>query len=417
MICQYCGYERAATQPSCPVCGSTQLSLPSEGTPVITPSGQEAHWTPPIPARVTLSPAQRPLTIQHEASTLAPGMTLQGQRYLLVERQEMQQWSQGVYEARWRAQDRESGKEVSIGEVALPLSGNDLQTFFRTATKALLRSNDLLNVFLEQGHGFFVFAAPTGESLHARIQRRGTLNEQDAIECYRQLAEALQFLSQHDPSLAHGLIQPNHIMHVGSRWTLTYGSPLIAGGITQWVPALKETRLATQSSPASDLSSLSATIYYAVTGRVPPVDERERQGDLMNAALSPTFAEILLKGIHPRAEVRYQQPSELVMALGRLTENRREGSRRQYRGGAREQVPQEPPSAAVSAQARPVPVSPPPSPMVAPMRQYPPQGETLLAPFEGLPPLPRSKETLLALLWAGGILLCTVSIVLVARSL
>ena len=304
-----------------------------------------------------------------------------------------------------------------LGEVALPLSGNDLQTFFRTATKALLRSNDLLNVFLEQGRGFFVFAAPAGESLHARIQRRGTLNEQDAIECYRQLAEALQFLSQHDPSLAHGLIQPNHIMHVGSRWTLTYGSPLIAGGITQWVPALKETRLATQISPAAYLSSLSATIYYAVTGRVPSVDEREQQVDLMSAKLSPTFAEILLKGIHPRAEVRYQQPSELVMALGRLTENRHEGSRRQYRGSAREQVPQEPPSAAVSAQGRPVPVAPPPLPVVAPMRQYPPQGETLLAPFEGLPPLPRSKETLLALLWAGGILLCTVSIVLVARSL
>lgn len=382
MICQHCGYERAATQPSCPVCGSTQLSLPPQGTPVITPSGQEAHWIPSIPAQVMLSPAQRPLTMQREASTLAPGMMLQGQRYLLVERQEIQQWSQGVYEARWRAQDRESGKEVLLGEVALPLSGNDLQTFFRTATKALLRSNDLLNVFLEQGRGFFVFAAPTGESLHARIQWRGTLNEQDAIECYRQLAEALQFLSQHDPSLAHGLIQPDHIMHVGSRWVLTYGSPLIAGGITQWVPALKETRLAAQSTPASDLFSLSAAIYYAVIGRVPPVGEREQQRDLMGAALSPTFAAILLKGVHPRAEVRYQQPSELVVALGRFPANRHEGARRQYRSSARAQIPQEPRSAAVSAQNRPVPVAPPPPPMVTPIRQQPLQEETLLAPWK-----------------------------------
>jgi hypothetical protein len=415
MICQYCGYERAATQPSCPVCGSTQLSLPSQGTPTITASGQGAYWTPPIPARVTPSPTPRPFTTQHEASTLAPGMSLQGQRYLLVERQEIQQWSPEVYEARWCAQGRESGREVILGEVVLPLSGNDLQTFFRTATKALLRSNDLLNVFLEQGRGFFVFAAPTGESLYARIQRRGTLNEQTAIECYRQLAEALQFLSQHDPSLAHGLIQPNHIMHVGSRWVLAHGSPLIAGGITQWIPAFKTTRLATQSNLASDLFSLSAAIYYAVTGKVPSVNEREQQVDLMSAALSPTFAAILLKGVHPRAEVRYQQPSELVAALKQLTGDRHEGARRQYRSSVHEQIPQEPRPSAVSGQGRPVPVAPPPTPIVSPRQQHPLPEKPLLTPLEDFPPLPRSKETLMALLWVGSILLCTVSVVLLTR--
>ncbi len=413
MICQYCGYERAATQTACPVCGSTQLSLPSQGTPVIAPSGQEAHWIPSTPARATLSPVQRPLTVQREASTLAQGMMLQGQRYLLVERQEMQRWSPEVYEARWQAQDRESGKEIIIGEVTLPLSGNDLQTFFRAATKNLLRSNELLNVFLEQGRGFFVFAAPIGESLQTRIQRRGTLNEQEATECYRQIAEALQYLSQQDPPLAHGLIQPNHIMHVGSRWVLTYGSPLIAGNIIQSVPALKTTRLAAQSNPASDLSSLSATIYYAVTGRFPPVGEREQQASLMYTALSPTFAEILLKGVHPRAEVRYQQPSELIEALGRLTVGRHEGSQRQYRSIVREQVPQEPRPIAVSAQNYPI-ASPPP-PVGAPRQQQPPQEETLLTPLEDFSPLSRSKETLMTLLWAGGILLCTLSIVLIAR--
>ncbi len=415
MICQYCGYERAATQPSCPVCGSTQLSLPSQGTPVIAPSGQEAHWIPSTPTHATPSPAQRPLTMQRETSTFAQGMMLQGQRYLLVERQETQQWSPQVYEARWRAQDRESGKEVIIGEVPLPLSGNDLQTFFRTATKTLLRSNDLLNVFLEQGHGFFVFAAPIGESLQTRIQRRGTLNEQEAIECYRQIAEALQYLSQQDPPLAHGSIQPNHIMHVGSRWVLTYGSPLIAGGITQWIPALKTTRLATQSSPASDLSSLSAAIYYAVTSKLPAVDERKQQVDLMSATLSPKFAEILLRGVHPSAEVRYQQPSELVAALKQLTGDRHEGARRQYRSSVHEQIPQKPWPSAVSGQGRPVPVAPPSTPIVSPRQQHPLPEKALLTPLEDFPPLSRSKETLMALLWVGSILLCTVGIVLIAR--
>ena len=54
MICQHCGLERAATQLSCPRCGSTQLSLPSQRRPVIMPSGQEAHV--PLSTRVTTLP-------------------------------------------------------------------------------------------------------------------------------------------------------------------------------------------------------------------------------------------------------------------------------------------------------------------------------------------------------------------------
>jgi serine/threonine protein kinase len=347
---------------------------------------------------------------------LAPGMTLQGQRYLLVEQQEMQRWSPEVYEARWQAQDRESGKEVTIGEVALPLSGSDLQTFFRSATRSLLRSSDLLNVFLEQGHGFFVFASPIGESLRMRIQRHGTLNEQEAIKCYRQLAKALQSLSQQDPSLAHGSIQPDHIIHVGSRWVLTHGSPLMAGGITQWLPALKTTRLAALSNPASDLSSLSAAIYYAVTGRFPPSDERERQVELTNAGLSPRFTEILLKGVYPRAEARYQHPSELVEALQRSTNERQEGALRQYRSAAHEQVRREPVPSFMPAQEHPIPINLPTPPVMPPRQQHPFQRETPLISLEEFPPPPQGKETLATLLWTGSILLCTVVTVLIARS-
>jgi hypothetical protein len=358
MICQYCGYERAATQASCPVCGSTQPPQPLQEKPMVMSAGQGTHRTPFISPQPTPFPAQRPLTTPREASTPPSGRLLQGQRYRLVERQELQQWSPEVYEARWRAQDRESGREVIVSEIVLPLSGTDLQTFFRAATKTLLKSNELLNVFLEQGHGFFIFAPSTGESLRVRIQRRGTLNEQEAIDCYRQLAEALVFLSKHEPALAHGSIQPEHIIHVGSRWVLTHGSPLVAGDIIQWIPDLKTTRLAAQSSPASDLFALSAAIYYATVGRIPPVDGREQQADLMKAALSPTFAAILLKGIHPRTEMRYQHPSELVEALGRGANDRHEGVRWRPRSGALEQVPQEPLPASASTYVRTLPFVP-----------------------------------------------------------
>jgi hypothetical protein len=218
MICQQCGYERATTQPSCPICGSTQLSLPFQGKPVVLPSGQGATWIPSLSTRVTtLSPTQTPPTTLREASARAPGRMLQGQQYHLLVQQEQRQWNAEISETWWLAKNAERGNAVTICEIALPLSGSDLLTFFRVATKAvMLRSTHpqmsaLLTVFLEQGHGFFVFAHPTGESLQARIRRRALLHEAEAIEGYRQLADALWFCSEQHPPLVHGSIEPAHL--------------------------------------------------------------------------------------------------------------------------------------------------------------------------------------------------------------
>lgn len=349
-----------------------------------------------------------------------PGRTLQGQQYHLLMQQEQRQWTPEVSETWWLAKDTERGNAVTVCEVALPLGGSDLLTFFRVATKAVMlrgthpQMSALLTVFLEQGHGFFVFAHPTGESLQARIGRRHLLTEPEAIDAYGQLADALWFFSQQQQPLAHGSIQPTHLVQVGSRWVLTHASPLVAGGVMQCVPALKTTRQAAQSTPAADLSMLSAVIYCAVIGRVPPAEVEKKQAQVMRAGLSPTFAAILLKGVHPRPQERYQSASELLEALGQRPTRGDEGARRQRRRHASGQLPLPSTPTPVQVLKAHAPVVPTP-PVEPPRPPYPSQGRKQRVPPEDLLPVAPGRDRLLALGWTSGVLLAGLIILLIAR--
>jgi hypothetical protein len=387
------------------------------------PSRQGAPWIPSLSTQVTTrSSVQTPLTTPREASARVPGRTLQGQQYHLLVRQEQRQWSAEVSETWWLAKDVERGGAVTVCEVALPLGGSDLLTFFRVATKAvMLRSTHphmsaLLTVFLEQGHGFFVFAHPTGESLQARIEHRRLVTEQEALDGYRQLADVLWFFSEQHPALVHGAIQPAHLVQVGSRWLLTHASPLVAGGVIGCVPALAMTRLTARSTPAADLFMLSAIIYAAVIGRVPPAEVAEQQAQLMHAGLSPTFATALLKGIHPRSQERYQSASQLLEALGHLPTRSDEGARRQRRQSALGQPFQQPstPSPA-HVQTQHVPVVPPTRYMDPSIAAQHPQEGRQVAPPEDLAPIAPGRDRLMAVEWTSGVLLVGLIILLLAR--
>ncbi len=376
---------------------------------------------PSGPGRLTFSPAQTPPTTPQEAHALLPEATLQGRHYRLVERQEMRQWSLEVSETWWLAYDRESGSAVRICEAALPLVGTALHAFFRSAVRALLLSSThpqvsaLLNVFLEYGRGFFVFAHPDGESLQTRVQRRGLLSEQEAIDGYGQLANVLWFFSQQHPALVHGSLQPDHLVQVGSRWVLTHASPLVAGGVTQWIPALKTTRLAVQSTPAADLSTLSAVIYYAVIGRVPPQSMEEQQAQVIRATLSPPFAAVLLKGVHPRQQERYPSPSELLEAMGQRPARSDEEMRRRRRNASRPVSQQPMRSSIVQVQNHRTSVVPSPPLVELPRTVQHLQARRWFAPPEILPPIPPGRDRLMALGWTGVVLLAGAIILLVAR--
>jgi len=199
-----------------------------------------------------------------------------------------------------------------------------------------------------------------------------------------------------------------------SRWLLTHASPLVAGGVAQCVPALKTTRLAAQGTPAADLFMLSTVIYYAVIGRIPPTEGAEQQAQVMCAGLSPTFATLLLKGVHPRPQERYQSVSELLEAMGQHPTRRDQGMRRQRRRSTLGQFPQQATPSPMQAQNHRAPVVPTP-PVELPRRAHPPQGGRQRVSPEDLSPVAAGRDRLMAWGWISGVLLVGVLILLLAR--
>lgn len=265
--------------------------------------------------------------LAEDEGTLSPGSLLCHNRYRLIEKQKPQRWAHGAYETHWRAQDLlQGGTQVIVCEMKLP--GMKIvaeQAYLRTAMRALSSASwhsrvpTLLDVFRDHERNFFVFQAIKGESLLARMQRsRQTLSEREAIEICLQMTEILEELAQQEPPVVHGLISPTHlVMTPAGQWVLTDFSIILACGAQQYLSDLNPSLLSPFTAPEftqgmidsrSDLYSLLATIYYGVSGKLP-------EGQDLNTYVSSSFNAILMKGLHPSASQRYQQPSALRQAL------------------------------------------------------------------------------------------------------
>ena len=288
-----------------------------------------------------------------EQNQLAPGTLLRSGRYRLHEMHEKQYWLSGVYEAGWVAQDAQrGGSRVTVCEVVIPeTSSMVVQSTLRSATMALTSVGrhphipTLWDAFSDHGRSFFIFEPFEGESLLARMRRTGrALSEQEVVECCLQMTEVLELLAQQSPPLVHGLIRPEHIVIArgGSQFILSTFSIILAGGATQFVAGMERTQLSPYTAPEftrgvidvrSDIFSLLATAYHAVTGSVPAgLSGSIPPAQRLNPAISPQFDAILTRGLRPVAGQRYQRPSELrqdLLAMRSVSGSLVEGGRQQ----------------------------------------------------------------------------------------
>jgi serine/threonine protein kinase len=267
---------------------------------------------------------------------LLPGVLLRGGRYRLQELQERQDWLSGVFEAVWIGKDaHRAGSQVMICEVVLPENTSVMtQTILRTATMTLATIGRhphipaLWDAFSDQGRSFFVFEPIEGESLMTRMRYSGrALPEQEVIECCLQMTDVLELLAQLSPQLVHGLIRPEHIIlsRNGSHYILTNFSIVLAGGATQYIAGMERSRLSPYTAPEfvrgvvdvrTDMYSLIATAYHAVTGSVPTgISGSIPQAQRINPNVSSALDAILSKGLRAVANQRYQRPSELRQDL------------------------------------------------------------------------------------------------------
>jgi serine/threonine-protein kinase len=175
-----------------------------------------------------------------------------------------------------------------------------------------------------QGLVYFVMGYVDGESVGARLKRRGKLPPDEARRIMKETADALS--AAHAVSIIHRDIKPDNILLEGTRGRVmvtdfgiakalssSSGATLTGAGVAIGTPSFMSPEQAAgerEIDGRSDLYSLGIVSYQMLTGELP--------------FQAPTVAGILMKQItEPAPDLRIQRrdvPEDLALAVSRCLE-------------------------------------------------------------------------------------------------
>lgn len=142
---------------------------------------------------------------------------------------------------------------------------------------------DVLDFFEEAGNAYLVMRFVAGESLAARIQRLGSATEADVLLWADELLDALDYC--HSRGILHRDIKPQNVVirPDGKAVLVDFGlvklwdprdprtkTAMRGMGTPEYAPLEQYDVTAGHTDQRSDLYGLGATLYHALTGRVPP---------------------------------------------------------------------------------------------------------------------------------------------------
>ena len=189
----------------------------------------------------------------------------------------------------YRAQHLRSGDEVALKVLAPERAEQDTagRRFVQEARLACALSHPGLvrgRAFgVDRGRRFFVMEYFPAPSLRSRIQQGGALPEPEAARVGAQVARALQYL--HAQEIVHRDVKPANILvgpgetklcDLGLARELSIPSQATASGATLGTPRYmspEQARGSRDVGPAADLYSLGVTLFHAVAGRPPFLEE------------------------------------------------------------------------------------------------------------------------------------------------
>jgi serine/threonine protein kinase len=269
---------------------------------------------------------------------LTPGTVLQN-RYRIAS-----PLGQGGMGAVYRAWDMRLNIPVAVKEM-VPQPGIDPHTLaqlrqqFYQEAQVLARLNhpNLVRVtdyFEEGGNAYLVMDFVEGQSLADLIAARGPLPEAQVLDWARQLLDALAYC--HAQGVVHRDIKPQNII------IRPDGRPVLVdfGLVKLWDPRDPRTRTvvramgtpeyappeqwgAGHTDPRSDLYSLGATLYHALTGQAPATatDRFAEPGILtppcsITPSLRPETERAILRAMELAKDARWGSAAEMAAALG-----------------------------------------------------------------------------------------------------
>jgi serine/threonine-protein kinase len=256
---------------------------------------------------------------------LSKGQILQG-RYRIIEK-----LGQGGMGTVYRAQDERLNIFVALKEM-VPQPGLDIQTLnqlrqqFQQEAHILARLNhpNLVNVtdfFQENGNTYLVMKFIEGESLADKIAQKGALSEDEVLIWANQLLDALKYC--HSQGVIHRDIKPQNVIIQpdGQAVLVDFGlvklwdpndprtqTAMQGMGTPEYAPPEQYDTQTGHTDIRSDLYSLGATLYHALTGQAPPTATQR----IANPNLFQSPKEIT-RSISPRVEAVILTATELII--------------------------------------------------------------------------------------------------------
>lgn len=242
--------------------------------------------------------------------------TLLHKRYRIVEI-----LGQGGMGSVYRAVDENLGVDVAVKENLFTTDEYSRQFRLEAVILAALRHPNLPRVsdhfaVGEQGQ-YLVMDFIEGEDLRQRMEREGTVSEEDAVMVGAAMCDALTYLHTRRPSILHRDIKPGNVKITpeGSIFLVDFGlAKVVQGpqatttGARAMTPGYSppEQYGTARTDPRTDVYSLGATLYAALSGMIPE-DGLARAMD--NAQLTP------LRKRNPKISRRVAAAIEKAMAV------------------------------------------------------------------------------------------------------
>ncbi len=205
-----------------------------------------------------------------------------------------------------------------------------------SGTKSIV---DVRDYFENNNTGYIVMEYIRGETLKSRIERYGVFSPDELISKMMPLFYALEKL--HDAGLIHRDISPDNIMLVddGGIKLMDFGATRNVNFITDRTLSVmlkpgyapdEQYRVRGVQGPWTDIYAICSTIYKCITG-VTPDDSLERAfSDKLKAPseldveISDELEKVILKGMSPCREDRYQNMTEFINAVNSAIRSERD---------------------------------------------------------------------------------------------
>ena len=215
----------------------------------------------------------------------------------------------------------------------------------RLKTKFIKEARNIAN--LDQHHGivkiqtvceenntaYYVMDYIEGESLSSMVKRQGPISVDRAVRYIKQVGEALAYVHSHN--INHLDVKPANIMvrrkddkpilidfglakQYDSEGHQTSTTPT---GISHGFAPFEQYRDGgvMEFSPQTDIYSLAATLYYLISGKIPPnASELIESGLSFSDVFPPELQKVIRKAMSTRRQDRHETVKDFINALDSL---------------------------------------------------------------------------------------------------